>query len=143
MEELGLRRLELRLAELGDAGALDRAAEVARHELHPVADAERRDAEREDAGVELGRALRVHGSRPAGEDQRGGVAPRDLVRGEPVADELRVDARLADAPRDQLAVLAAEVDDEDRTLLGIGAPGVGSGTTSRHLAAPVVRARPS
>jgi hypothetical protein len=33
-------------------------------------------------------------------------------------DELGVDAALADAPRDQLRVLPAEIDDEDRTLLG-------------------------
>ena len=48
VEELGLARLELCLAELGCSRALDRAAEVARHELHPVADAERRDPEVED-----------------------------------------------------------------------------------------------
>ena len=34
--------------------------------------------------------------------------------------ELRVDARLAHAARDQLAVLPAEVDDEHGTLLGRG-----------------------
>jgi hypothetical protein len=34
-----------------------------------------------------------------------------------VADELGVDAALADAARDQLRVLAAEVDDEDGPLL--------------------------
>ena len=79
-------------------------------------------------GVEVGRALRVDGRRPAGEDERGRVARGDLGRREPVADELRVDARLAHAPRDQLAVLPAEVDDEDRALLGRGS-GVGSGTT--------------
>jgi len=35
-----------------------------------------------------------------------------------MADELRVDAALADATGDQLGVLAAEVDDEDRALFG-------------------------
>jgi hypothetical protein len=35
-----------------------------------------------------------------------------------VRDELGVDPRLADAARDQLRVLAAEVDDEDGALLG-------------------------
>jgi hypothetical protein len=34
-----------------------------------------------------------------------------------VADELGVDATLADAARDQLRVLAAEVEDEDGPLL--------------------------
>ena len=42
----------------------------------------------------------------------------DLVGGDAVADELRVDAALADAARDQLRVLATEVEDEDRALLG-------------------------
>jgi hypothetical protein len=37
-----------------------------------------------------------------------------------VVDELRVDAALADAPGDQLRVLAAEVDDEDGALFGCG-----------------------
>ena len=115
--------LELGLSELGRARALDRAAEVARHELHAVADAERRDPELEDPRVEIGRALCVHRRRPAGEDQRGRVARRDLGGGQPVPDELRVHARLAHAPRDQLAVLAAEVDDEDGTLLGRGLGG--------------------
>ena len=117
VEELRLARLELCLAELGSARALDDAAEVARHELHAVADAERRDPEREDLRVEVGRAVRVHGGRAAREDERGRVTCRDLGRSEAVPDELRVDARLAHAPCDQLAVLPAEIDDEDRALL--------------------------
>ena len=138
VEELRLARLELRLAELGRAGALDGAAEVARHELHAVADAERRDAEREDRRVELGRAVRIHRRRAAGEDERGRVPRRDLRGREPVPDELRVDARLAHAPRDQLAVLAAEVDDEDRALLRQRLRRSGAATTSA-ISAAVVR----
>ena len=71
-------------------------------------------------GVDVGRAVRVDRRRAAGEDQRRRISRRDLCRGEPVSDELRVDPRLAHAPRDELAVLAAEVDDEDRTLFGRG-----------------------
>jgi hypothetical protein len=37
-----------------------------------------------------------------------------------MSDEFRVDTCLADAPRDELAVLAAEIDDEDGALLGRG-----------------------
>ena len=120
VEELRLARLELGLAELGRARALDGAAEVARHQLHAVADAERRDPEREDLRVEVGRAVRVHGGRAAREDERCGVARRDLRRREPVPHELRVDPRLAHAPRDQLAVLPAEIDDEDRAVFRRG-----------------------
>ncbi len=121
VEELRLARLEIGLPELRRAGALDGAAEVARHELHAVTDAERRDPEREDVRVHVGRAVRVDGRRTAGEDQRRRIASRAIsCRGEPVPDELGVDARLANATRDELAVLAAEVDDEDRTLFGRG-----------------------
>ena len=60
--------LELRLAELGDAGAVDAAAEVERHQLHAVADAERRDAELEDARIDVRRAVGVHRRGAAAED---------------------------------------------------------------------------
>ena len=76
VEELGVVRLELGLAELGGARALDGAAEVARHELHAVTDAERRDPEREDLGVQVRRAVGVDRGGAAGEDQRRGVARR-------------------------------------------------------------------
>ena len=120
VEELRLARLELGLAELGGFRTLDDAAKVARHQLHAVADAERRDPEREDLRVEVGRAVRVDGSRAAREDERCGVACRDLRRREPVPHELGVDPRLAHAPGDQLAVLPAEIDDEDRAVFRRG-----------------------
>ena len=72
----------------------------------------------EDARVEVGGAVRVDGGGPAGEDERRRVASRDVRGGQPVADELRVDACLAYTTGDELAVLAAEIDDEHRTLLG-------------------------
>ena len=50
--------------------------------------------------------------------EEGPVLVVDLGGRGAVADELRVNARLADAAGDQLRVLAAEVDDEDRPLLG-------------------------
>jgi hypothetical protein len=46
---------------------------------------------------------------------------RRAARSSAVADDLGVDARLADAPGDQLGVLGAEVDDED----GLGEVGHG------------------
>ena len=56
-----------------------------------------------------------------------------LRRRQPVRHELRVHARLAHAPRDQLRVLAAEVEDEHRPLLGRGlrrsAPAAGTDAT--------------
>ena len=118
------------LAVLRDVVRLDVAAEVARHQLHAVTDAERRDAELEHVGVHLRRPLGVDRGRAAGEDQRERIARAHLGRRDAVADELRVDAGLAHAARDQLAVLAAEVEHEHRPLLGRRV-GTGKGMTRR------------
>ena len=104
-------------------GSRDLAAELERHQLGAVADAERGDPELEELLVHPRRPLRVDRRRAAGEDHRDGVAPADLRRGQRVWDELGVDARIANASRDQLRVLAAEVEHEHRTLLGRGLRG--------------------
>jgi hypothetical protein len=102
MEEAALFRPKLGLAEFRDARPVDAPAELLRHQLHPVADAERRDAELEEARVDVGCAVGVDGGRAAGQDERKGVARANLLGGDVVADEFRVDAALPDAARDQL-----------------------------------------
>ena len=72
--------VELRLAELRGAGSRDLAAELERHQLGAVADAERRDAELEELLVDPRRAVRVHRRGAAREDHRDRVAPADLGR---------------------------------------------------------------
>ena len=119
-EQRRLDEGDVGLPVLGDVVRLDLAAEVLGHQLHPVADAERRDAELEHAGVDVGRAVCVDGGRATREDQRGGVACSHLGGGQSMRDELGVHARLADPPCDQLAVLAAEVEHEHRPLLRTG-----------------------
>ena len=108
---------ERRFAELA-RGTIDATAELLRHQLHPVTDAERRHAELEDLRIDLRRALGVHRGGTTGEDQRDRVPPPQLLRARAMRDELRVDTCLAHAARDQLRVLAAEVDHEHRPLLG-------------------------
>ena len=92
MEELRFADLELRLAELRGPGALDDTTEIARHELHPVTDAERRDPEREDVDVELGRPVGEHRA----VDDTGVPCPaaRVLGRGATLAGQ-SVDRRIA------------------------------------------------
>jgi hypothetical protein len=46
------------------------------------------------------------------------IARAHLRRRDAVADELRVDAALANTSRDQLGVLPPEIDDQDGALLG-------------------------
>ena len=101
-------------------GPRDLAAELERHQLGAVADAERGDAELEELLVDSRRPLRVHRRGAAGEDHRDRVAPADLRRAQRVRDELGVDPGIANAARDQLRVLSAEVEHEHRTLLGRG-----------------------
>ena len=54
----------------------------------------------------------------AGEDDGARPAPLDLGPGGVERQQLRVDVELADAPGDQLGVLAAEVEDDDGVGLG-------------------------
>ena len=119
-EELALLRLQLRLSELGDPRPLDPAAEVLRHQLHPIADPERRHAELEDPRVDLGTILGVDRGGPARENKRERVLRTNGLGRDRVADELRVDAALAHAARDQLRVLPAEIQNQHRPLFGRG-----------------------
>ena len=116
-EEGAATAVELRLAELGGAGARDLAAQLQREQLGAVADAERRDPELEEGLVDPRGALGVDRGRAAGEDQRGRVPRPHLVDAERVRHELRVDTCVADAAGDQLRVLAAEVEHEHRPFL--------------------------
>ena len=105
--------LDLGAAEFAVMAAFDLAAELRRHRLLAVADAEHRHAGLVDR---LGRQRRVfveHRGRPAGQDHRlrlhlaeGGL--RLLIR-----HDLAIDLLLAHPPRDELGDLRAEIDDED------------------------------
>ena len=57
----------------------------------------------------------VHAGRAAGQDDGQRLLGEDLVGGERMGNDLGVQMRLADPARDQLCVLRAEVDDQNRT----------------------------
>ena len=114
VEELRMpARADLGVAELAHAPGLDRAAQLRRHRLHAVADAEHRNALRPHG---VGRARRVafgHAVRPAREhDALRREAPHEVVA-DVVRMDLAVDVRLAQAARDELRVLRAEIEDQD------------------------------
>ena len=112
----GVGDAELGAAVLaGDAGA-DLAAEGLHHELHAVADAEDGEAEVEEGGVDLGGAGLVDAAGAAGEDDAFGGERADAVEGGGEGEDLAVDLAFADAPGDELAVLRAEVEDDDLFL---------------------------
>ena len=85
------------------------------HRLEAVADAEhraRRPSNR--AGSTWGAPGGVDRRRPAGQDDRLRLPGQHLLDRHRVRHDLGVDLRLAHAAGDQLGVLGAEVDDEDR-----------------------------
>src|SRR5581483_3427554 len=87
---------------------------------HAVADAEHRDAELEQLAAAHGRPRPVDRLRAAGQDEPDRVALADLLLRHVERVHLAVDAVLAHAPRDELRVLAAEVEDEDGLVLMLG-----------------------
>ena len=133
-----LLHIDLRAAELAVACALDLAAEEVAHQLHAVADAEDRDAEREDRGVA--------GRRPLLEDARGTAREDDALRGKALdladrdrgRDKQAEHAAFTNAARDQLRGLASKVKDEDRFGAGWWRVDHGGGQN----VAPLVLTRP-
>ncbi len=111
-EQRSLLDPHLRLAELPHPGSLDLAAQVLRHQVHAVADAEHGNAQLEQLLVDAGRVLDVDRGGPAREDDRARISRRHFLRRELIGDELGVDVRLAHAPSDQLGILAPEIEDE-------------------------------
>ncbi len=114
---------QLGAAVLAGTGVLHRAAERGGHRLEAVADTEDRDARVEQLRIDLRRAVGVDAGGTAGEHDGGRVAARDVLDRGVVRDDLGVDLRLPHPSRDQLGVLGAVIDNENRPLaLAIGAP---------------------
>ena len=106
----GLAHRQLRAPEFADLGTLHAAAEGTGDQLHPVADAQHRDAELEQGRVQVRRAIRVDRSRPAREDQALRLALGHRLDAGVVGQQLGEHAQLAHPPGDQLGVLAAVVE---------------------------------
>ena len=105
--------LDERAPELAIVGRRDPAAELMGHRLLAVADAE----DRQPAVEKMLRRARAliphHRARSAGQDYALGLKPLEGFVCGVERDDFRIDAGFADAPRDQLGNLAAEVDDKD------------------------------
>ncbi len=107
------------VAELAVVAGRDPPAELLRHRLHAVADAEHRDAEFEDRARRRGRLRLGGGLGAAGKDDALRAKAADFfVRDVPRVD-FAVDAELADPPGDELRVLRAEVEDQDAILVQV------------------------
>ena len=101
------------LAVLGGVAGRYLAAEGVAHELCAIADAEDRDPQVEDLLADVRGLLVVDTVGTAGEDDADRLARGELLEGGLVALDLAVDTALTHAPRDELVVLTAEVQDDD------------------------------
>ena len=101
-------------AVLPPFGGRDPTAELVGHELDPVADAQDRDLPLPQPRVGLRGILVIDRCRTAGQDDPDRPAPLDLVPRRVVRQEHRIDVQLPDPSGDELGVLAAEVEHDDR-----------------------------
>ena len=105
-------------AELAVMAALDLAAELLRHGLLAVADAEHRHAGVVDRGRRERRALVEHRGRAAGEDHALRPHRAEGLLGLLERHDLAIDPLLAHPPGDELGHLRAEIDDQDLVVAG-------------------------
>ena len=89
------------------------------HQLDAVADTQDRQAHLEDARVRMGRALRLHAIRAAGEDDADDAIGAQGFGGHAKGINTGVDVALADAARDDLSQLRAKIENCD----GLGSHG--------------------
>jgi hypothetical protein len=115
-------RPHLRVAELAVVGVFHFAAELLRHGLHAVADAQHRHAELEHDGRRLDRALVIGGGVAAGEDDPDGAIAADEVGVDVARMDLAVDPRFTHPARDQLGDLGTEIEDEDLLMVHCWSP---------------------
>jgi hypothetical protein len=106
-------RAHLGVAEFPDLPRLDAAAELLRHGLHAVADAEHRHSELEHRARRPAGRFLVGRHVAARQDHAARAEAAHEIVGHVVRVDLAVDLRFPDPPRDELGVLRAEVEDQD------------------------------
>ena len=105
------RRPDPRAAVFPGPGVSDLAFVVVPHQLQAVAYPQDRPAGLEYGRIGMGRVFPVHAGRAARQDDAGDVAFRQFGGRRIVGQHLAVDVALPNAPRDELRVLRAEIED--------------------------------
>ncbi len=115
----GLEHFQAGRPVLPVGGAVDLAAQELGHELQAIADAEHRNAQLEDLGVDHRRARLLDAVGAPGQDDPLRPEGADLVEGQVAGMDLTVDVQLADPPCDELGVLGAEVQNQDSFCMDV------------------------
>ena len=102
------------MAVLAFVGRAHFAAQLVDHELQAVADAEHRQSEMQHLLVGRWRVGVIDGRRTAGQDDARGVIALDFFQRGGAGKHHGEDILFADAAGDELRVLRAEVEDDDR-----------------------------
>ena len=111
---------DLRIPELAVIRAGDAAAELLRHRLHAVADAEHGHARLEHGLRRLGRLRIRDGLGAAGQDDAARAECANVGVAHVPRMDLAVNAAFADASCDQLGVLGPEIEDQDAVRVNVG-----------------------
>ena len=105
------------LAVFPAAGMGHFAAQSLGHELISIADAQNRDAHFENALIHTGGIFRIDTVGTAGQDDGLGILGFDLVQGIIVRNDFAVHTAFTNSSGNQLAVLCAEVNNQDNLML--------------------------
>ncbi|MNS90742.1 hypothetical protein D3C72_1248050 [compost metagenome] len=119
-QRIGVDHVHFGMAEFALVSRFGGTAQLHGHGLHAVADAEDRQAAVEHFLRRGGRARQGGRFRATGQDDALGAEGGDLGRVVVPRPDFAVHAELADAARDQLGVLRAEIEDEDLVVMDVG-----------------------
>ena len=111
---IAAQQFDLGVAVLALVGGAHLAAQLVHHELQAVADAQHRQSEMQDALVGRRRIGVIHGRRPARQHNARGRVALDFVERGGAGQDDGEDVLFADAARDELRILRAKVEDDDR-----------------------------
>ncbi|EEG34045.1 hypothetical protein NEIFLAOT_00913 [Neisseria flavescens NRL30031/H210] len=113
--QLAVDGFDLRVTEFALVAGLHFAAQVVRHKLHAVADAQNRNTQIKNTGIGLIIGF-VNGIGTAGKDDAFGVEGFDFVQRHIEGMQFAVNVGFAHAAGDKLGNLRTEVEDEDFVL---------------------------
>ena len=98
-------------------GGGDQPAQAVGHQLAAIADAQNGDAPGENVRIHVGRSVQVYAVGPPGKNDTDGIQGFQLCQRCGVGFDFAVNPALPDPPGDELVVLSAKIQDQDKFML--------------------------